>query len=71
MGRSSPAWWLAERSATTYEIGSYDPTLDRQESPLVFDDRLRACAEFIVRQIESIEASRWRGEAIRMAANRT
>jgi hypothetical protein len=64
--RSSPAWWLAEKSATTYEVGYSDPKLERQEPPLVFDDRVRACAEFMVRAIASIEASRRRVEATRM-----
>ena len=64
--RSSPAWWLAEKSATTYEVGYYDPKHEREEPPLVFDDRVRACAEFMVRAIGSIERSRLRVEAIRM-----
>ena len=53
--RSSPAWWLAEKSATTYEVGYYDSKLERQEPPLVFDDRVEACAEFMMRAISSID----------------
>ena len=56
--RSSAGWWLAEKSATTYEIGYHDPKRERQEAPLAFDDRVRACAEFIVRAIELIDPSR-------------
>ena len=64
--RSSPAWWLAETSATTYEVGYLGPGFEGQEPHLVFEDRLQACAEFMVRAIASIEAGRLRVEAIRM-----
>lgn len=55
--RSSPAWWLAETSATTYEVGYHDPNLEPREPPLVFKERVHACAEFMVRAMASIEAS--------------
>ena len=61
--RSSPAWWVAARSTSGYEVGYHDPRLKRQRPPFVFDDKVRACGEFVVRAAQSIEDGRQRVEA--------
>jgi hypothetical protein len=52
--RGSPSWWLDRNEAGEYLVGRYDPTLRRQAPPLVVGDKVRACAEFVSRYVESV-----------------
>jgi len=47
--RVSSGWYIVEKSAGTFEVGSYP-----QGRPEYFTDRDRACAEFIIREVCSI-----------------
>jgi hypothetical protein len=75
--RSSPASWVDEHGPSAYAVGYYDASVDLQQAPLVFDDRVAACAEFVSRHldaitqtIERVEAMRRPGESDRAAATR-
>jgi hypothetical protein len=50
--RSSPSWWLDGTGPSEYRVGYYDPSLERQAEPMLFNDRARACAEFVSRELE-------------------
>jgi hypothetical protein len=54
--RFSPAWWLNARSPSGYEVGYYDPKLARQAKPSFFEDKVSACAEFVIRVIAQLDA---------------
>jgi hypothetical protein len=52
--RYSPAWWIRDAGPRAYQVGYYDPGIDSQPRPLVFDTKARACAEIVIRDVESI-----------------
>jgi hypothetical protein len=50
-GHGTPGWYLRECGPGQFEVGS----IDRERHPLpLFADRVRACAEYVHREIESI-----------------
>jgi hypothetical protein len=53
--RWSPAWWISEHASGEFRVGYYDPNAAHQPDPLVFDNKERACAEFALRVIVSID----------------
>jgi hypothetical protein len=59
--RWSPAWWISEQAPGEFRVGYYDPNAAGQPDPLVFGDKDRACAEFALRVIGSIDEHSRRG----------
>lgn len=51
--RSTPAWYFKDVSPGRFEVGQVGRD-GRMVASLVFDDRARACAEYIVRDVEQI-----------------
>jgi hypothetical protein len=35
-------------------VGYYDPSHEHQEPPIRFDDKVRACAEYVLREVSQI-----------------
>jgi hypothetical protein len=52
--RSSPSWWIKCASPTSCRVGYYDPSHEHQEPPIRFDDKVRACAEYVLREVSQI-----------------
>lgn len=53
--RSSPAWFFASRGPAQFEVAHVDRRGERTER-LMLDDRARACAEYVYREIEQTAA---------------
>jgi hypothetical protein len=64
--RSSPSWWLDGTGPSEYRLGYYDPSLERQAEPILFNDRVRACAEFVSLELESLTRTIARIDAARL-----
>lgn len=52
--RSTPAWYIESLGAGAFEVGYYD---HGRTSQVVFDDRIRACAEYVRRYLEQFEGT--------------
>jgi hypothetical protein len=50
--RSSPGWYIEDRDATETRVGYYEGPSSRPPTP--FDDKLRACAEFVRLEVDDI-----------------
>jgi hypothetical protein len=59
--RWSPAWWISEQAPGQYQVAYYDPEAADPPEPHLLHDRVRACAEFALRVIASIDAHSRRG----------
>jgi hypothetical protein len=47
--RSTPAWYIESLDTGAFEVGYYD---HGRTSQLTFDDRIRACAEYVRHYLE-------------------
>ncbi len=50
--RSSPGWYIEGRDATESRVGYYEGRSSRP--PMQFDDKVRACAEFVHLEVDDI-----------------
>ena len=60
--RWSPAWWMSEQAPGEFRVGYYDPQAAAEPEPLVFQNRVRACAEFALGVVVSIDPHSRQGE---------
>lgn len=60
--RWSPSWWVSEDAKGEFRVGYFDPDATGEPQLLVFHDRVRACAEFALRIIASIDDHSRRGK---------
>ncbi len=49
--RSSPSWYIETLGPDEFEVGHYN---GGRSSQMQFDDRVRACAEFVSRELEQL-----------------
>lgn len=52
--RSSPSWWIKCTSPTSCSVGYYDSSHEHQKPPFRFDDKVRACAVYVLREVDQI-----------------
>lgn len=52
--RGSPAWWVGGIGDGRYQVGYYDPSLQKQAEPFEYDSKARAAAEFAMRHVDGI-----------------
>lgn len=50
--RTVPSWGLTSRGSNAYYLTYYDPEQAAQLDPVVFDDKVRATAEYVHRMVE-------------------
>ena len=50
--RGVPAWYVLRSGPDVFRVGRIDH--ESESEPLVFDDRVRACAEYVHREVAAI-----------------